>query len=97
MACEAEESRARCTVSDAGLYLPPGYECFARAAGEDMLPERTLTAWMRSRDLDPALSGGVAGTTVRVWNGTDSDGPRGALRNWLVVAEMARWSKRSAC
>ena len=93
---EAEELRAGCTVTDGGLYLPPGYECLARAAGEDRLPERSLAAWLSRRSLDDVWSDVPWGPPVRVWNGTDLGGPRGSLRNWVTVAALAKWRGRSA-
>ena len=34
---------------------------------------------------------------VRVWNGTDVDGPRAVARNWRAKAAFARWRLQSAC
>jgi hypothetical protein len=47
-----------------------------------------------------AISGGGGGRAlarVRVWNGTDVDGPRAVARNWRAKAALARWRLQSAC
>ena len=34
--------------------------------------------------------------SVRVWSGTDADGGRAVVRNWVAKAALARWRLRLA-
>ena len=76
-------------------------DALGRASQPRSLGERKRTVAYTSRASAKTglCSGGgrSAPARVRVWNGSDVDGPRAVARNWKAKAAFARWRLQSAC